>query len=94
MAAAWHFRRSHFSGLRGSTGGGKAAHACALLSKVEVKKLAPWPDVQRWNALMTWEKARTWAAGTMWLRGPACRTMQTVRPEVIALGQALAAKLR
>jgi hypothetical protein len=55
MAAAWHFRRSHFSGLRGSTGGGKAAHACALLSKVEVKKLAPWPDVQRWNALMTWE---------------------------------------
>ncbi len=134
---------------------GKAAHACALLSKADVKKLAPWPDVldqmqpeedllatgsgcnypSVYIQVMATDEAafqRTLAAfknptleritgvgDDAYLRDNGGnyaeliakvgafmftiqhnlntlqgRTMQTVKPEVIALGQALEAKLR
>lgn len=136
-------------------GQGKAAHACALLSKAEVKKFAPWPDFldqmqpeedplatgsgcnypSVYIQVMTTDEAafqRTLAAfknptleritgvgDEAYLRDNGGnyaellarvgsflvtiqhnlnslqgRTMQTVKPEVTALGQALEAKLR
>jgi hypothetical protein len=134
---------------------GKAAHACALLSKAEVKKLAPWPDFLDQMQLQEDPLAngsgcsypsayiQVMAIGAAGFKGMLAgldkstleritgvgdeaylrdnkgnfaeliarvgefvfttqhslnalqgRTMQVVKPEVIALGQALAAKLR